>query len=248
MSEPLAFTPIPEPRPDQKFDVVFVHGLGDNDVEAWQKKDFWLSWLADHKDKPKTFWPSWLADDFNGIQVWMLRYPAPKFNLGKMAMAIPDRAFGILDFLIDKGVGQREILFVAHSLGGIIVKQLLATSEMHADRRRGAIARATRGVVFLATPHLGSVYATFAKEAGVASQITQELAKDDPWLRFLDEWFAQKSPSFGWDTRAFRETVPMGPMLVVSPSSASSRAGDVATPLDFDHVGIAKPVSKDGQI
>jgi hypothetical protein len=236
MSESLALTPKLS-RPDRKLDVVFVHGLGDNDIQAWQ-----------HKDQPATFWPSWLADDFAEIQVWMLRYPAPQFNFGKMAMAIPDRAAGILDFLIDKGVGQRDILFVAHSLGGIIVKQLLATSEMYADRRRGAIARATRGIVFLATPHMGSEYATWAERVGVASKLTEQLAKDDPWLRYLDEWFAKKSLSFGWDTRQFSETVPVGPMPVVSPSSASSRAGDAATPLDFDHVDTAKPVSKDGQI
>jgi hypothetical protein len=95
MSEPLALTPIPKPmRPDRKLDVVFVHSLGDNEVDAWQQKG-----------KPTTFWPSWLADDFNEIQVWMLRYPAPQFKFGPMAMAIPDRAAGILDFLIDKGIG-----------------------------------------------------------------------------------------------------------------------------------------------
>jgi hypothetical protein len=236
MAEPLELTPKPS-RPDRKLDVVFVHGLGDNDVDAWQQKG-----------KPTTFWPSWLADDFNEIQVGMLQYPAPQFKFGSMAMAIPDRAAGILEFLTDKGVGQREILFVAHSLGGIIVKQLLAMSEMYADRPRGAIAHATRGVVFLATPHTGSEYATWAQRVGVASKLTEQLAKDDPWLRYLDEWFAKKSLSFGWDTRQFSETVPVGPMLVVSPSSASSRAGDAATPLDFDHFVTAKPVCKDDQI
>jgi WD40 repeat protein len=64
MSEPLALTPIPEPRPDRKLDVVFVHGLGDNDVKAWQQKDepknLWLSWLASNDGK-LTFWPHWLA-------------------------------------------------------------------------------------------------------------------------------------------------------------------------------------------
>jgi hypothetical protein len=242
MSELLALTPIPELRPDRKLDAVFVHGLGDNDIDAWQRDG-----------DPSTFWPKWLAEDFPEIQVWMLRYPAPQFKFGKMAMAIPDRALGILDFLTDKGVGRHDnqlidILFVAHSLGGIIVKQLLATSEMYADRRRGAIAHATRGAVFIATPHTGSEYATFAKVAGVASKITEELAKDDPWLRFLDEWFANKSPFFGWDTRAFSETVPIGPMLVVNLSSANPRAGDAAAPLDFAHVDIAKPLSKESPI
>jgi hypothetical protein len=103
-----------EPRPDRKLDVVFVHGLGDNGVDAWQQEG-----------KPTTFWPSWLANDFNEVQVRILRYPAPQTKFEPMAMVIPDRAAGILDLLIDKGVGERDILFVAHSLGGIIVKQLL---------------------------------------------------------------------------------------------------------------------------
>jgi hypothetical protein len=95
---------------------------------------------------------------------------------------------------------------------------------MCADRRRGAIARATCGAVFIATPNVGSVYATLANGTGGASKITEELAKDGPWLRYLDERFANKSPSFGWDTRAFSEILPMTPRLVVSPSSAISRA------------------------
>jgi hypothetical protein len=46
---------------------VFVHGLGDTDVDAWLQKD-----------DPSTFWPKWLAEEFPQIQVWMLRYGAAK--------------------------------------------------------------------------------------------------------------------------------------------------------------------------
>jgi hypothetical protein len=59
-SDELTLTPIPELRPDRKLDVVFVHGLGDNDVDAWQQRN-----------DASTFWPGWLAEKFPDIQIWM---------------------------------------------------------------------------------------------------------------------------------------------------------------------------------
>jgi hypothetical protein len=49
MPEAIALTPIPNViRPKRKLDVVFVHGLSDNDIDAWQQKTprYALVWMA----------------------------------------------------------------------------------------------------------------------------------------------------------------------------------------------------------
>ena len=239
MPEAIALTPVPEAvRSDRKLDVVFVHGLGDNDVEAWQQKN-----------DPSTFWPRRLAEDFTDIQIWMLGYGAAKFSFQPTAMALPDRAKSVLAYLIENQLGQRDLLFIAHGLGGLVVKQLLATSKMNAGGRLEAIATATRGVVFLATPHTGSNVAMIASRLGIASKATAGLQTDDPWLRWLNDWYRNNARRLGWETRAFYETLRMGPSLVVSNSSADPHVeGVVVIPVDSNHVGICKPSSEKAEV
>ncbi|KAH8589753.1 hypothetical protein B0O99DRAFT_475591, partial [Bisporella sp. PMI_857] len=50
----------------------------------------------------------------------------------------------------------RPLVFVAHSLGGIIVKDMLARSYMSAEKDLLNIVESTTAVVFLGTPHRGS--------------------------------------------------------------------------------------------
>ena len=206
----IALTPASQPlRPDRKLDVVFVHGLGDNDVDCWRQPN-----------KSDGFWPAWLAAELPDIQIWMLRYGAAKFWFHSVAQALPDRAVSVLSFLVDRHLGDRDLVFVCHSLGGLVTKQLLQISETHRDPRLQPIARATRGIAFLATPHSGSNVAVVATFLGIASKATAGLKTDDPWLRLLSTWYRNTAPELGWKTRAFHETIPTGPTLVVSASSA----------------------------
>jgi hypothetical protein len=235
-SDSIALTPFPDLiRHDRKLDVVFVHGLGDNDVDAWQQKG-----------EPSTSWPKWLAEEFPQIQVWMLRYGAGKFWFHPAALALPDRAKSVLGLLVDNELGRRDLLFIAHSLGGLIVKQALAISEMGIDPRFDKIATATRGIVFLATPHTGSNIATVASRLGIGSKTVADLQTDDPWLRLLKDWYRSNAPKLGWQTRAFHETQPMFGSLVVSISSADPNVPDVTVdPVDANHIEICKPRSKE---
>jgi hypothetical protein len=57
-----------------------------------------------------TFWPRWLADEFPEIQVWVLRYGAPKFWFKPAALALPDRAKSVLGCLVDNELGGRDLL------------------------------------------------------------------------------------------------------------------------------------------
>jgi hypothetical protein len=77
----IALTPAWEPvRPDRKLDVVFVHGLGDNDIHCWQGKT-----------NPDAFWPVWLGKELPDIQVWLLRYGAAKFWFQGVALVARSR-------------------------------------------------------------------------------------------------------------------------------------------------------------
>ncbi|KAK0758881.1 hypothetical protein N5P37_008367 [Trichoderma harzianum] len=50
----------------------------------------------------------------------------------------------------------RPLVFVAHSLGGIIVKEMLAGSSLHMQTELRNVVESTKTVVFLGTPHRGS--------------------------------------------------------------------------------------------
>ena len=56
---------------------------------------------------------------------------------------------------------KRPLIFIAHSLGGIVVKQTLVWA--HREPRYKAIKDHTLGIVFFGTPHRGSGKANYGK-------------------------------------------------------------------------------------
>lgn len=50
----------------------------------------------------------------------------------------------------------RDLVFIAHSLGGILVKEVLRRSEVDPDQKIAKIFGSTTGVFFFGTPHRGS--------------------------------------------------------------------------------------------
>lgn len=151
--------------PERGLDVVFVHGLGGDPLTTWRSGD----------DEASS-WPHWLAEDFGGqIGVWSLGYatasPLPSKGwkvpfIGKtdpeagVAMPLPRRAVTALERLALEGIGQRPVCFITHSLGGLLVKGILRRAEEARDTPEWRqVVENCRGVVFLATPHQGSILA-----------------------------------------------------------------------------------------
>ena len=74
-------------------------------------------------------------------------------------MNVFERAANLLELLAGHGIGNRPIVFVTHSLGGILTKLLLRKSLDASDSDWKRISESTRLVVFLSTPHSGSALA-----------------------------------------------------------------------------------------
>jgi pimeloyl-ACP methyl ester carboxylesterase len=145
-------------RPGAIADVIFVHGLAGDGETTWQ--------IA---GDTSTYWPLWLFDQITTVNVWSLTYPAAAVRWGKAGegVLLPDRAKAVLDILCSNGIGRRPIVFVAHSLGGLLAKQIIRSASELNIQEWTELADNVRGIIFLGTPHNGSGIASFAKALSI---------------------------------------------------------------------------------
>lgn len=116
----------------------------------------------------------------------------------------------------------RQLVFVAHSLGGILVKEVLRRSETNPDKKIKNIYKSTVGIFFFGTPHRGSKdWASFGEGVAVVasrllrmdmnSQVIHALLPTGPELEICRESFAvqweQRRRSL--TVRTFQETKGM---------------------------------------
>jgi len=99
-------------------DLVLVHGLTGNSVATWTND-------AD------SFWPAWLSKDYEYVNVWTADYPAPLTRLATKGSRFDIRssAKALVDYCATTSLGSRNTVWVAHSLGGLVLKQLLYVSK-----------------------------------------------------------------------------------------------------------------------
>lgn len=224
-------------------DIVFVHGLNGHWRNTWGSSG--------------GFWPDWIAEDFPAA-VRSVEYEAAFTNWGH-SLSIPERARNLEAILRDRGIGERPVVFIAHSLGGLIVKQLLRyAADAREDSRERQLLQNTRGVIFLATPHTGSVVATVAlllpRLFFWQGPALRALKANDPHLIDLNGWYRSHSLRHGIRTRVFRETKPCllrGQRTVIIVDATASDPGIpdvVPTPTDEDHLTIAAPLERTKEV
>ncbi|WP_410662119.1 hypothetical protein [Amycolatopsis sp. lyj-84] len=213
-------------------DVVFLHGLGGDARKTWAAGE--------------AFWPDWLGQDVAGVAVWSVDYAAsPSGWLGR-AMPIQGRAVNILAALQNAGVGERPLVFVTHSMGGLLAKQMLR----HADSSPtyASFATAARGVVFLATPHIGADMAKVLNRLKTVLRTTaagKDLQRNAAHLRDLNLWYRNWALKTSIRNLVFYEAYPTFGVHIVDAGSADpGLAGADPIPIDADHSTICKPTSR----
>ncbi|EME89289.1 uncharacterized protein MYCFIDRAFT_170768 [Pseudocercospora fijiensis CIRAD86] len=158
-TDPAGLTVLHEPDGVPLADLVFVHGVGGGSLRTW----------TNEHDQADSFWPmNWLSSETVIASARISTYgfgPPASTSPGD-----PDRLLDISDLAKDLlaklrfgqgregrslNVGCIPLIFVSHSLGGLIAKKayLLAISDSNATY--GQIAQATSAFVFFSTPHRG---------------------------------------------------------------------------------------------
>ena len=98
----------------------------------------------------------------------------------------------------------RPILFICHSLGGIVFKKAMIIAHERSERYR-TISRDTYGVLFMGTPNRGSDMAfwatVFGKMADILTlgstrtQLLQDLQPKSAWLGAICSQFVERAQS-----------------------------------------------------
>lgn len=140
-------------------DIVFVHGLGGTAMRTW-------SWKRD----VSYFWPAWLTEEpgLSKFRIFSFGYNSNFKGAGTNLNTIDfakDLLYSMLTFSGGLGegtyermtIGSKPIIFVAHSMGGLVVKKAHVLGKH--DKQYSRLIAQVYGIVFLATPHRGAQYA-----------------------------------------------------------------------------------------
>ena len=143
--------------PDATIDICFIHGLtGDRD-STWTAHGQSIPW-------PKTLLPPKLEKS----RIFTYGYDA--YIVGKATAGsgrLIDHATNLLhDLTMDRAgcnASTRPLVFIAHSLGGLVCKEAILLSRNNPERHLRSIFDCLKGIIFMGTPHRGSWMADWAK-------------------------------------------------------------------------------------
>ena len=216
-------------------------------------------------------WPKdLLAKEFPSARIIALNFQTAlsewSSHPSRSAKSMMERSDEFLEKLADARVGaNRPVVFVAHSMGGLLVKQMLLQAQD--DPRFTNLAASTKGVVFYSTPHNGSWLSNYFQTVGSVLRLSVEvveLASGSKVLQDLNERFGR---TFAPDRSivSFGETVetaltskkkdeketkkgPLDLTVLVVPSESSHPGYGQFISLAKDHVQICKPFSQEDSV
>ncbi|KAF6253585.1 hypothetical protein COO60DRAFT_1546218 [Scenedesmus sp. NREL 46B-D3] len=203
-------------------------------------------------------WPaSWLAADLPGARLLSVEYKAPVTGWEGESLSLPDSGRLLLDKLLAAGVGERPVVFVAHSMGGLLVKEMLSLSLDEAPgSKRASLAAATKAVAFYSTPHFGSSMAALGWKLrhlpGASPAPSIHHLSPGPHLAALNARLAVLHESGRVQVLSFTEGLPTSlaglgfiPKILIVPfESAYPGFGAVHVLGAQDHIDVCKPGSR----
>ncbi|KAM7521034.1 hypothetical protein LguiB_019996 [Lonicera macranthoides] len=243
-------------------DVVFVHGLRGGPFKTWrvaEDKSSTKSGLVEKIDeeagKHGTFWPGeWLSPDFPRARMFSLKYKTNLTQWSGASLPLQEVSSMLLEKLIGAGIGDRPVVFVTHSLGGLVVKQMLYQAKAE---NKDNLVNNTVGVVFYSCPHFGSKLADMPWRMGLVfrpAPTIGELRSGSPRLVELNDFIRNLHKKGLLEVLSFCETkvTPIVEgyggwafrMEIVPIESAYPGFGELVVLDSTDHVNSCKPISR----
>ncbi|KAI1861556.1 hypothetical protein JX265_009523 [Neoarthrinium moseri] len=223
-----------------KVDIVALHGLNGDAFNTWSEKDGHL-WLRDS-----------LPAHVPEARILTYGYDSAVF-FSSSTMTLDGFSRDLLSSLGHErrrdDSRQRPLIFICHSLGGLLFKQMLISGTLAGEEYKDLI-NSTQGAIFMGTPHRGSISASYASifsrlanvatfGSGVRSDLLAALKTSSPIL----EQITQQSKNLlkSLSIISLYEQKPLGPSLIVEPFSAILGLPNERTiPINEDHRQIAR--------
>ncbi|KAH8820667.1 hypothetical protein F5884DRAFT_57550 [Xylogone sp. PMI_703] len=237
-----------QPKHVAPVDIIFVHGLGGDSRATWSKGH-----------DPAFFWPElWLPfdPDLGNARIFTFGYNA-NFRVGapKSIATISDFAkqllYGMAFGRDNNGqkfeIGKAPIIFIAHSMGGLVAKKAYLMGQIDVEYRH--IVQAISAMIFLATPHRGSNLADILDRVLQVSfqsskSFIKELKQSSPSIEEINETFRHVAPKLSifsfYETLLTTIAKSKKVMVLDKHSSILGYENEVSTALDADHHDVCK--------
>ncbi|KAL8341906.1 hypothetical protein RB601_005287 [Gaeumannomyces tritici] len=250
-------------HPDAKVDIVLVHGLNGEPKRTWAAKDNGVYWPADLLPPSlKGRHANILVYGYNADVYSNRKDKSPSDNFIHVHAQTLVAKLSI--YRRSEETTRNPIIWVAHSLGGILVKRALLYSNDLQNRDQEplrSIYVSTYGILFLGTPHTGSnlaVWGTVLQAMSDAvvpkgifeteSVLLRTLKKDNETLQAINNHFLDIYQRFRIHMvhENFKTPIKGHKILVVDANSAGPQLPGVTYyGIDATHSGMCKYDSAD---
>ncbi|XP_047715924.1 protein SERAC1 isoform X4 [Prionailurus viverrinus] len=151
-----------------KADVLFIHGLMGAAFKTWRQQDneqLLTEKILEDDARYTTCWPkTWLARDCPALRIISVEYDTSlsdwRTRCPMERKSIAFRSDELLRKLRAAGVGDRPVIWVSHSMGGLLVKKMLLEASKKPEM--STVINNTRGIIFYSVPHHGSHLAEYS--------------------------------------------------------------------------------------
>ncbi|MFZ4557984.1 MAG: alpha/beta fold hydrolase [Pseudanabaena sp.] len=218
--------------------VVFIHGINSSE-ECWRHKN-------------GSYWPELLKDESElaDIGIYLFSY---RTGINTGSYSLSDIVDSLREyFVLDNLISSSGIIFVCHSMGGIVARRFLVNQQsVLIERDLNKI-----GLFLVASPSLGSEYANMLNLISNAMGHTQasalKFSQNNVWLNDLDKDFINLNTNKNLQIKG-KELIEDLPLYgkglirrqIVEPFSGAKYFGNSFKVPDSDHITIATPANRD---
>ncbi|KAI1778487.1 hypothetical protein F4818DRAFT_302826 [Hypoxylon cercidicola] len=209
-------------REDHEFECIAISGLASHPFGSWAPK-------GQGQDGDRSF--MWIRDELPSVmpntRVSIYGYDTTLIKSNSF-QSIQDMAASLIHHIKASGWAMesaRPLVFLAHSLGGIVLKEAFSTLANGHDEGMHILRRFRGGIFFgvpsqgMATSHLLAMVQDQANE-----QIVHDLSTNSEYLRFLDDQFSGLAETRDMRIHWAYET-KTSPTVIMKPDKSFAREG-----------------------